>query len=362
MSAPGVYPLDVAPPAVPAREVIPADYRRSAVLMDTLVTMQVVGGAAADAAAAVERAFGWFYEVEARCNRFDPLSEVAQLSARVGVPTPVSPLLYSVLDFALGVARASGGAFDPTLGYDLQRRGFDRDYRTGRRVAIGIGRSPQRRRGRERARGGTNQEEISATSPPSLRASAVNVPERADYRDVRLDPSRQAVTLRRPLLLDLGAVAKGLAIDLAARELLPCGDFAIDAGGDLYLGGRNPAGERWRVGVRHPRRADAALAALGVSGMAICTSGDYERRSPGAGGGHHLLDPHTGESAAGAASVTVVAPTAMLADALATAAFVLGPERGLRFLERQGVAGLIVTPDLALRATSTFAEYQRWPS
>jgi thiamine biosynthesis lipoprotein len=190
----------------------------------------------------------------------------------------------------------------------------------------------------------------------------VDVPERADYRDVRLDPARQAVTLRRPLLLDLGAVAKGLAIDLAARELLPCGDFAIDAGGDLYLGGRNPAGERWRVGVRHPRRADAALAVLGVSGMAVCTSGDYERHSPGAGGGHHLLDPRTGEPADGAASVTVVAPTAMLADALATAAFVLGPERGLRFLERQGVAGLIVTPDLAFRATPTFAEYQQWPS
>ncbi|HEX5501695.1 MAG TPA: FAD:protein FMN transferase [Thermomicrobiales bacterium] len=324
---PGEPTVVAAPRAAPPREPAAMGYRRTAVLMDTLVTIEVVDGAAPDAAAAVERAFGWFCEVEARCNRFDPLSELTQLSARIDVPTPVSPLLYAVLDFALGVARASDGAFDPTLGYDLARRGFDRDYRTGRR--------------------GT-----AAGAPVG----------RADYRDVRLDPARQAVTLRRPLLLDLGAVAKGLAIDLAARELLPCRDFAIDAGGDLYLGGRNAAGEPWRVGVRHPRRADAALAVLRVGDLAVCTSGDYERRSPGPGGGHHLLDPRTGRPAAGAASVTVVAPTAMLADALATAAFVLGPERGLRLLERQGVAGLIVTPELDYLATPGFAEYQQWPS
>ena len=83
---------------------------------------------------------------------------------------------------------------------------------------------------------------------------------------------------------------------------------------------------------------------LRVSDMAVCTSGDYERRSAGEADGHHILDPRTGASANAVASATVVAPTAMSADALATAAFVLGPTDGIRLLERQGVDGLIVSP------------------
>ena len=76
------------------------------------------------------------------------------------------------------------------------------------------------------------------------------------------------------MTLDLGAVAKGLAIDAAARELQPFGDFAIDAGGDLYLGGRNPDGAPWSVGIRHPRLDGRLIDSLRVSNKAVCTSGD----------------------------------------------------------------------------------------
>jgi thiamine biosynthesis lipoprotein len=150
--------------------------------------------------------------------------------------------------------------------------------------------------------------------------------------------------LRRPLTLDLGAVAKGLAVDAAARELAPFQDFAINAGGDLYLGGANPQGTPWAVGIRHPRRDRELIASLRVSNQAVCTSGDYERHAPD--GGHHILDPRTGRSAHTVASATVVADGALLADALATAAFVLGPKDGIDLLNRMGVDGLIVTPEL----------------
>jgi thiamine biosynthesis lipoprotein len=85
-----------------------------------------------------------------------------------------------------------------------------------------------------------------------------------------------------------------------------------------------------------------------VSNVAVCTSGDYERRSTNDEGRieHHIIDPRTRASAAGAASVTVLASSAMVADALATAAFVLGPVDGLDLLERHGVDGLIITPAL----------------
>lgn len=181
---------------------------RTVVLMDTLVTIQVVDGPQeTGSAAAIERAFDWFRRVEAACSRFDPRSEVMRLLERVGEPTPASDILYEAVALAIAVALASDGAFDPTIGHTLERRGFDRHYRTGATIATPI---------------------APATRPT--------------YRDVRLDPARRTIALRQPLILDLGAVAKGLAVDLAARELAPFGDYAIDAGGDLFVRGTNPAG------------------------------------------------------------------------------------------------------------------------
>jgi thiamine biosynthesis lipoprotein len=248
--------------------------------MGTLVTIDVVCDAPG-VDAAMGRAFGWFHEVEARCSRFDERSELRQLTNDA---TRVSPILFEAVRFALMVAEESGGAFDPTVGS-----------------------------------------------------------EGAAWRDVELDPDRSTIRLLRPLTLDLGAVAKGMAVDLAAKELAPFRDFVIDAGGDLYLGGRNPHRHPWSVGIRHPRREEEIIESLLVSDQAVCTSGDYER-------GRHILDPRTG-SPPDVASVTVVAQGAMAADALATAAFVMGPEEGIRFLDRMGVAGLIVTPDLSRHQT-----------
>jgi thiamine biosynthesis lipoprotein len=300
-------------------------YARTAVCMDTLVTFQVVRPPAAAACAErVERAFGWFREVEQRCSRFDPTSELRGLSTQVGKPVAVSPLLYEAVQFALSVARASGGAFDPTLGHVLEAKGFQRNYQTGESVSSGV--------------------ELNAPS---------------SYRDVRLDPARRTITLRRPLVLDLGAVAKGLAIDLAARELGCFADFSIDAGGDLWTQGKNAEGEPWSVGILNPCLPDELIDVLRISDMAVCTSGGYERPAARGVGEHHLLDPRSGRSPRVAAGVSVIAPAAMLADALGTAAFVLGPRRGLRLLERYGVEGLIVTPSQEQYRTTGFSRYQQ---
>jgi thiamine biosynthesis lipoprotein len=289
--------------------------------MGTIVTIEVVGSAArapdeVEREAAIDRAFDWFRRVEEICSRFDERSELRQLSAQIGTPVAVSALLFEALQFALAVSAETGGAFDPTVGRRLEERGFNRHYRTGLAADTAL-------------------------------ASGVD----ASYRDVRLDAVGRTVTLRRPLVLDLGAVAKGLAIDLAARELQPFANFAIYAGGDLYLGGCNAAGHPWSVGIRHPREPGKLIETVRVSDRAVCTSGDYERRSPAPGGGHHLIDPRTNGTATACASVTVLAPSAMVADVLATAAFVLGPAEGLQLLERHGAEGLIVTPAMERFAT-----------
>lgn len=296
-------------------------YLQSVALMGTVVTVQVVGHGEStsrqqEREAGVTRAIEWFHEVNARCTRFDPGSEVNRLCAHVGEPVPVSPLVFEALRFAVAVAAETGGAFDPTVGAMMEASGFNREYRSGAEVRMA--------RDRDRA---------------------------VSFRDIDIDEEGRTVTLRAPLVLDLGAVVKGLAIDLAARELRPFHDFAIDAGGDLYLGGRNVAGEEWSVGIRHPRDRKQILATLRVSDRAVCTSGDYERRVPSDSSQHHIMDARAGISATAVASTTVIAPSAMVADALSTAAFVLGPVQGLALLQRHGLDGLLVTPSLERFAT-----------
>ena len=284
--------------------------------MGTVVTIQIVGHGEDqqkrdERAASVARAADWFGSIEKCCSRFDADSELRQVCEYTGVPVRVTPMLFAAVQFALSVAEESDGAFDPTVGQRMESRGFDRNYQTGDRAASNISSS-----------------------------------DGVTWRDVLLDADAQTITLLKPLVLDLGAVAKGLAVDVAARELEPYVNFAVDAGGDLFLGGHNEKGEPWSVGIRHPREESSLIDTMHVTNTAVCTSGDYEKRSATNADVHHIMDARTGESVGELASVTVVAPSAMVADALATAAFALGPMKGLDFLERHGVRGLLVTPTL----------------
>ncbi|HEX6030252.1 MAG TPA: FAD:protein FMN transferase [Tepidiformaceae bacterium] len=290
--------------------------------MDTLVTIEVVGAESEpEGASAMASAFGWFREVERRCSRFDPESELMQLCETVGKPVVVSQLLFSALDFAVTMAVATNGAFDPSIGRLMEARGFDTNYRTGERLDH-------------------------AVEPGS-----------ASFRDVRLDRSRRSVTLRRPMVLDLGAVAKGLAIDLASQALRAFPGFVVDAGGDLYASGVSPTGEPWRIGIHHPRNPGTLIDVVQVGDMAVCTSGDYERAGPRPGE-HHLVDARTGRTVQRLASVTAIAPTAMVADAMTTAAFALGPEAGVAFLEQEGVDAMLLTPGLERYETRGFGGHR----
>jgi FAD:protein FMN transferase len=294
------------------------------VFMDTLVVIEIAAHEyeTGELDARTDEAFGWFAEVERRCSRFDETSELRALGRRVGEPVPVSTLLFNALDVALAVARLTDGALDPAIGRAMERQGFNTNYLTGAQVHSPV---------------------VVDDSPGT-------------YRDIMLDHSARTVTLLRPMSLDLGAVAKGLAIDLATRELSGLPGFVINAGGDIFAHGSNPDGEPWQIGIRHPRRHDELLTSLRVTDAAVCTSGDYERRHPD-GGGHHILDPVGGRSTSAAISATVVAPTAVAADALSTAVFVLGPEAGLDLLNQQEVDGMIVGPDLDLLATTGMDSY-----
>jgi len=284
------------------------------VAMDTVVTIEATLSAGDDdLPSRIERAARWFPEVEAICSRFNPQSELSRLCDHVGEPVLVSPLLFQAIQFAHALAVETGGAFDPTVGDELVRSGFNANYRNGASVV-----------------------------PRSSESST--------YRDLVLDPERFTVTLLRPLTLDLGAVAKGLAIDLAARELEGAAGYIIDAGGDIFARGVNADGEPWTVGIRHPFEPGALLETVRLNGQSLCTSANDERAG-------HIRNPHSGAAVEGVLSVSVIAPTAMAADAFATASYVLGPIAGINFLHRQGVQGVVVASNLERYETAGLQEF-----
>ncbi len=181
-----------------------------------------------------------------------------------------------------------------------------------------------------------------------------------DYRRIRLHERDSTVFLEEAgMEISLGGIAKGYAVDRAVGILRESGikGGIVSAGGDLLAFGRKGNGEVWKVGVRNPRAHNKNICVLPVSNLAVATSGDYERyRVVNGKRVHHILDPRTGYPSTGCMSVTVTASSAMTADALATAVFVLGPEGGLALLEElPQVEGIIVDSDGKITASSGLA-------
>jgi thiamine biosynthesis lipoprotein len=169
-----------------------------------------------------------------------------------------------------------------------------------------------------------------------------------DYRAIRVNDAAGTVFLaRKGMSIHLGGIGKGYALDRAAGILRRRGvrDFMVQSGGDIYVSGMKD-GRPWRLGIQDPRGpANRTFAELDLSDGTFSTSGDYERAFLKEGRRyHHILDPSTGEPARGMRSVTIVANRAVLADALSTGVFLLGPDAGMTLIERlPDVDGLIVS-------------------
>jgi len=287
----------------------------------TQETQRVVDEAMEDALAAIQ-------SVEAACSRFDADSELVRLMKQpAGQAVPVSPILFQSLQFALEVAKLTEGRFDPVVGARMEALGFTRHYVTQETLAWDEEASPE-----------------------------------SSYRDIELNAHNQTVCLKRALHLDLGAVAKGLAVDLASKQLAAYGfaGFVVDAGGDVYVSGRDLGEAPWKVHIRHPDNRLDSLATLSVTDAAVCTSGDYERRSPFNGELHHIVNAQS-SGPTSIRSLTVIAPFTMMADAFSTAAFTYPPMEAVQLLEQAGLTGLVVTEGLDILRTAGMEDYLHEP-
>ena len=289
----------------------PREVSRTRILMGTVVEITALGDDTDRLQSAVTSAFEEMERIDRLMRPEGAGSDVFRIS-RAAKSAEVSGETAGVIALGLKVAGTSGGAFDMGLGRLKTLWGIESDH----------------------PRVPTPEEIQGALAGAGL--GDLHLTGREVFKD---DPS---------LAVDLGGIAKGYAIDRAVEVLRRAGvkNASVNAGGDIRLIG-DRRGRPWRIGIQHPRDAEKVLATLSLQDTSVVTSGDYERFFIKDGVRyHHLFDPRTGYPASRCMSATVVAPNAALADALATAAFVLGPQKGLSLLERYpGVEGLLVGAD-----------------
>lgn len=178
------------------------------------------------------------------------------------------------------------------------------------------------------------------------------------YKDLELDAVKKTAILKKSgQSVDLGGIGKGFASDRFMEIFQEYGITSAfsNIGGNVSTLGNKPDGSPWRVGIRHPR-LNGLIGAVGVTGKAVVTSGDYERYFLDKEGRrfHHIINPITGYPAeSGLISVTVVADSAMTADTLSTAVFVAGLERGVTLIEKYPrVEAILVDMKLRVYVTS----------
>ena len=302
--------------ATPGRSAERHLVRRGFQAMGTEISFAVLSDDDEGASRAIDAGFAEIKRLENLMTTWRDDSEVSRINQQAGVaPVTVSPETLEVIEAAQHASKISGGVFDITF---YAMRGlwkFDED--------------------------------LEAKLPP-----AAEIKKRLaliDYRKLVVDHDKRTVFLtRKGMAINLGGIAKGYAVDRAVALLRQAGyhDAIVQAGGDLMCSG-SKNGAPWVTGIRDPRgeRSDV-FAKMMLTNHAFSTAGDYERYYIlGGKRYHHIIDPRTGYPATRSRSVTIYAPTALTADAVDDAVFILGWQKGFEMIDKLDDVGAVVVDD-----------------
>lgn len=259
-------------------------------------------------------AFGEIARIEDLLTDFRD-SPVSDINKMAGIkPVKVCQEVFDLIALALGISRQSDGAFD--ISY----------------AALGH-----------------LWREAATKGEPPLPQQINEARQYVDYRKIQMHAHSGEIFLpHKKMRIGLGGIGKGYGVDKAFELLKKNGleNFVVNGAGDIRVHSLVDAPRPWRVGIRNPlAQKDTAMGVLQIRNGAVATSGDYERFFRHNGKNyHHVIDPRTGNFTREVCSVTVLAPTTLMADVYATTAMVLGTENGVDFLNHlRHVSGFLVT-------------------
>ncbi|ASV32481.1 thiamine biosynthesis protein ApbE [Maribacter cobaltidurans] len=275
------------------------NYQRTLKLMGSRFDLTVVANDSTTANTYMDLAVDEITRIEKLISSWDPNSRTSEINKNAGIkPVKVESELYELIKRAIGISKLTDGAFDISYASMDRIWKFDGSMKT-------------------------------MPSEEELKSSVAKV----GFQNIVLDPVEQTVFLKLPgMKIGFGAIGKGYAADKAKQLLMDKGVPAgiINASGDMNTWGKQTNGESWKVAITNPMNKNKVFALLPITDGAVVTSGDYERYVTFNGKRYaHIIDPRTGYPSTGIISVTVFAPKAELADALATSVFVMGKEIGL---------------------------------
>jgi len=308
--------------ALPARrlaaQVRPARaYTREARLMGSQFTFTAVSADDSLAWRAIRAGIREAQRIDRLCSYWDSTSQITQVNRAAGQhPVVVDQEVYDLIQRTLKLSALSGGAFDITFA------GGEKIYRFDR------------------------QEHAALPPPEVVRASVARI----DYRKVLLDPTAHSVMLQeKGMRMNLAGILQGYGVRRAQALMQQMGirGGLINGSGDVSCWGRQPDGSLWRIAIGDPAKPHTVSSWLTVTDVAVVTAGNYEQYFTVKGQYYgHIINPHTGYPATGLRSVTIVCPDVELADGLDEVVFVLGPEKGLEFINQlKGVECTLITND-----------------
>lgn len=298
----------------------PETVSETRLLMGTVVNLTLVTADQKAGEKAIQACFDQMAQLETIMSRHQPDSQLSRLN-RDGYLAQADPSLVRVLEEAFTISDLTGGAFDVTI-----------------KPLVDLYESFQKA-----GRGLPDDKLIDQTR------------ERVGYQQVTRGSAEVAFS-KPGMALTLDGIAKGYIVDEGISILRQYGfeNILVEAGGDLSASGAKPGNTPWKIGIQWPRQdSQRRLNAFQVSNQAVATSGDYMQAYSDDLTAHHILDPRTGHSAPDLASATIVTASGMVADALATAVMVLGPDEGLALIESvDACEGVLVTKDLQVLRSS----------
>ncbi|RYY47715.1 MAG: FAD:protein FMN transferase [Chitinophagaceae bacterium] len=293
---------------------IEQEFTTSCKLMGNSFSFTVLAADKSFADACMEKAIVEVRRIEALFSTYQPGSQVNQVNDAAGIKAvAVDEEVYNLTERSLRISRLTDGAFDLSYGsIDKRLWNFDQTMRS----------LP----GREQAK---------------------KMVRLIDYRKIILDPVAKTIFLQDiGMRIGFGGIGKGYAADAAAALLQQLGirSGLVNASGDIKAWGAQTDGLPWKIGISHPDNRLLPLAWLSLNNNAIATSGNYEKFVCIKGKKYsHTINPITGMPATGIKSVTVIAPNAELADAMATPVTIMGTKAGINLLDQlPGFAGIII--------------------